>query len=260
MNNDKSGKEVERYPRIGDHALISDCHSAALVSRDGSIDWCCFHRFDARPVFGRLLDWDRGGYCRVAPAGRYWSSRRYIPGTNVLETRFESDGGDVTVTDLFPIRERSQTDDPVAVHPYHQLIRHVRCNAGEVVVSLEFAPRFDYGYTIPQLTLRGPDMATVFGGADALLVQTDLPLDQSELSSCRGRRRLRAGEEATVIVSYAIPHEMRLNRVDAEECRRRIAVTCRFWREWSQRCTYQGSYREQVVRSALVLKGLTNAG
>lgn len=259
MNDDKPSEEVGRYPGIGDYALISDCHSAALVSRDGSIDWCCFHRFDARPVFGRLLDWGRGGHCLVASAGPYRSSRRYLPGTNVLETRFESDGGDVTVTDLFPIRESSPMDDPAAVHPYHQLIRLVRCEAGEVEVRLEFVPRFDYGYTIPQLTLRGPDLATVFGGADALLVQTDLPLEQSELSSCSGRRRLRAGEEATVIVSYAIPHELRLKRVEPAECRRRVDVTCRFWREWSQRCSYQGRYRKHVVRSALVLKGLTNA-
>jgi alpha,alpha-trehalase len=259
VNEEKPREEAERYPPIGDYALISDCHSAALVSRDGSIDWCCCHRFDARPVFSRLLDWDRGGYCRVAPARPYRSSRRYLPGTNVLETRFESQGGVVTITDLFPIRESPQTDDPVAVHPYHQLIRRVRCETGEVEVRFEFAPRFDYGYTIPQLTLRGPDFATVFGGADALLIQTDLALDQSDLSSCSGRRRLRAGEEATVIVGYAIPHELRLNGVDPEECRRRVEVTCSFWREWSQRCTYQGPYREQVVRSALVLKGLTNA-
>lgn len=251
--------DAERYPPIGDYALITDCHSAALVSRDGSVDWCCFHRFDARPVFGRLLDWDRGGHCLIAPAAPYRSSRRYLPGTNVLETRFETEGGVITVTDLFPIRESSQTDGPAAVHPYHQLIRLVRCEAGEVEVGLDLAPRFDYGYTIPQLTIREPGLATVIGGADALLVQSDLSLDQSELSSCRGGRRLQAGEEAGVIVTYARPHELRLSRLDPDECRRRVDVTCRFWRDWSARCTYQGRYRDQVVRSALVLKGLTNA-
>jgi GH15 family glucan-1,4-alpha-glucosidase len=251
--------ETKRYPPIGDYALISDCHSAALVSRDGSIDWCCFHRFDARPVFCRLLDWDRGGHSRIAPAEPYRSSRRYINETNVLETRFEIDGGAITVTDLFPIRERSRTDDPGAVHPYHQLIRLVHCEAGEVEVRFEFAPRYDYGYTIPHVTFRGPDLATVFGGADALVLQTDLSLEQSEPSSCSGRRRLRQGEVAPVIITYAIPHELRLIRIDSEECRRRVEVTNSFWREWSARCIYQGPYREQVVRSALVLKGLTNA-
>jgi GH15 family glucan-1,4-alpha-glucosidase len=252
-------EEAERYPPIGEYALISDCHSAALVSRDGSVDWCCFHRFDARPVFARLLDWDRGGHCRIAPAKPYRSSRRYIPGTNVLETTFETAGGVMTVKDLFPIRDGSATDDPAAVHPYHQLIRLVRCEAGEVHVRLEFAPRFDYGYTVPQVTIHEAGLATVFGGADSLLVQTDLTLDQSDLSRCSAERTLRAGEEASLIVTYALPHELRLRRIDPEECRRRLDITCRFWQGWSDRCTYRGPYREQVVRSALVLKGLTNS-
>jgi GH15 family glucan-1,4-alpha-glucosidase len=98
VTEDQWRTDAERYPPIADYALISDCHSAALVSRDGSIDWCCFHRFDARPVFCRLLDWDRGGYCWIAPATPYRSSRRYLPGTNVLETRFESEGGVMIVS------------------------------------------------------------------------------------------------------------------------------------------------------------------
>ena len=83
----------DRYPPIADYALISDCQSAALVSRDGSIDWCCFERFDARPVFARQLDWDRGGYFRVAPTEAYTVVRRYLPSTNVLETRFTTATG-----------------------------------------------------------------------------------------------------------------------------------------------------------------------
>jgi alpha,alpha-trehalase len=252
-------EEAERYPPIGDYALISDCHSAALVSRDGSIDWCCFHRFDARPVFARLLDWNRGGHCRIAPASPYRSRRRYLPDTNVLKTSFETASGVISVTDLFPIRESFQADDPAAVHPYHQLIRLVRCEAGEVEVRLEFSPRFDFGYTVPQLTVAEAGLATVFGGADALLVQTDLTLDQADLGSCGAERVLRAGEEASLIVTYALPHELRLRRIDPEECRRRVDVTRRFWQDWSDRCTYRGPYREQVVRSALVLKGLTNS-
>ena len=76
------------YPPIGDYALLSDCHSAALISRDGSVDWACFHRFDARPVLSRLLDWQKGGYFRIYPSGPYEVTRRYLDGTNVLETTF----------------------------------------------------------------------------------------------------------------------------------------------------------------------------
>lgn len=90
---------VAPYPPISDYALIGDCHSAALVSRDGSVDWCCFPRFDGRPVFGRLLDWERGGYFRIAPSGDSTVSRRYLPGTNVLETRFETEEGVMVLTD-----------------------------------------------------------------------------------------------------------------------------------------------------------------
>ena len=82
------------YPPIGDYALISDCHSGALVSRDGSIDWCVFHRFEARPVFARILDWAKAGFFRIAPLDDdYESTRRYLPGTNVLETTFCTPGG-----------------------------------------------------------------------------------------------------------------------------------------------------------------------
>jgi len=111
------------YPPIAEYALIGDCHSAALVSLDGEIDWCCFHRFDARPVFARLLDWSRGGYFRIAPAEPYRARRRYLPGTNILETSFETADGIFVLTDCFPIREISTADAADPVHPYHQLVR-----------------------------------------------------------------------------------------------------------------------------------------
>src|SRR5919199_531272 len=134
------------YPPIAAYALLSDCHSAALVSPDGSVDWCCFDRFDARPVFARLLDWARGGHFRIAPSQPYRSSRRYLPGTNVLETRFETNGGVLVLTDCLAIRDTPAAEVGVsAVEPYRQLVRLVRCEAGEVEVSFEFEPRFDYG-------------------------------------------------------------------------------------------------------------------
>src|SRR5215208_7858674 len=122
------------YPPVGDYALISDCHTAALVSRDGSIDWFSFHRFEARPVFGRLLDWAKGGFFRIAPRDEYEVTRRYLPGTNVLETRFSTDTGTVTLTDCVPMKGD-------AGHPDHRLIRIVRCERGEVAVKVKFEPR-----------------------------------------------------------------------------------------------------------------------
>src|ERR671933_587115 len=96
----------ERYPPIGDYALIGDCHSAALVSRSGSIDWCCMPRMDAGAVFARLLDWERGGHCAIEVAGsRRPSGRRYVGDSMVLETEIDAEGGRGRLIDLFPMRK-----------------------------------------------------------------------------------------------------------------------------------------------------------
>jgi alpha,alpha-trehalase len=248
------------YPPISAYALVSDCHSAALVSPDGSVDWCCFDRFDARSVFGRLLDWQRGGHFRIAPSQPYRSSRRYRPGTNILETRFETDGGALVLTDCLAMHDTPTAEDGSSpIDPCRQLIRQVRCEAGEVEVRIEFEPRFDYGLVTPQVTFVGPGLATVFGGADALLLQSDLLDDQTGLASVTGTRTLRAGEQAMAVLTYELPHRLRQVRIDPAELRQRIEATERFWTAWSRRCTYEGPYQEQVLRSALVLKGLTNS-
>ncbi len=209
-------------------------------------------------MFARLLDWDRGGHFRIAPVGRYTVTRRYRPGTNVLETCFEADDGVLVVVDCMAMRRRAGAPDATRTHSHHQLLRLVRCEGGRVRVHVEFAPRFDYGLTIPRLELRG-DVAVVYGGADALVLQSELPVTQVEVCSCAGEADLRAGDEAFVALTYALPHQLDVHRIDRDEVRSRLDVTCRFWVDWSARCTYEGSYREQVVRSALVLKALTNA-
>jgi GH15 family glucan-1,4-alpha-glucosidase len=254
------GRSADRHPPLSTYALLGDCHSAALVSRDGSIDWCCFHRFDARPVFARLLDWSRGGHFRIAPAGTaYTIGRRYLPGTNVLETRMATSAGSITVTDCLVVRRGALAGDAAQTRSHHQLLRLVYCEAGEVEVALEFAPRFDYGLTTPRTELRGPDCGVVYGGADALVLQSQIPLTQTDAWGCRGTLRLRGGEHAFVALTYSQPHQLEVHRLSLDEVAERIRGTVAFWRDWSARCTYQGPYREQVVRSALVLKALTNA-
>ena len=239
------------YPPISDYALPSDCHTAALVSRDGSIDWCCFHRFEARPVFARLLDWGKGGFFRIAPRDEYEVSRRYLPETNILETTFRTAGGVLVLTDFVPVKRDMG-------HPDHHLIRIVRCTEGEVAVKVKFEPRFDYGLTEPRLEQVGDDLAVVYGGADALVLQSELPIGTAEVSACTAARTLRAGEEAFVALTYSLPHELEPERLDAEEVATKLRETEAFWHEWAARCTYEGPYRDAVVRSALVLKALTN--
>jgi GH15 family glucan-1,4-alpha-glucosidase len=244
------------YPPISDYALLSDCHSAALVSLDGSIDWCSFHRFEARPVFARLLDWGRGGFFRIAPRDDYTAVRRYLPGTNVLETTFATATGTLVLVDCIPVHETEEHEP--GHHPYHRVLRFVRCEEGEVAVKVNFEPRFDYGLTAPRLELRAQDLAIVYGGADALLLQAELPIGHAELSACAAARTLKAGEEAFVALTYALPHELVESRLSPEDAHEQLEETIRYWESWSSRCTYDGPYREQVVRSALVLKALTN--
>ena len=252
-------RNVPIYPPIGDYALLSDCHSGALVSKDGSIDWCTFHRFEARPVFARILDWAKAGFFRIAPLDDdYESSRRYLPGTNVLETTFRTPTGRLVLTDFFAFRVPAEGEDPRSAHPPHQLIRIARCTEGEVAVKVKLVPRFDYGLTTPRLETLADDLVIVYGGADALVLQSELPFGDAERSATEGNRRLRAGEEAVVVLTYQLPHELEPRRLGREEVHAKLDETCSTWAAWADHCTYDGPYRDQVVRSALVLKGLTN--
>lgn len=244
--------KAQAYPSIGDYALLSDCHSGALVSKDGSIDWCTFHRFEARPVFARLLDWGKGGFFRIAPTtDEYEVTRRYLPGTNVLETRFETPGGVITLTDCFAVKTG-------AGHPEHRLIRHVRCDQGEVRVKVKLEPRFDYGVTEPRLEQVADDLVVAYGGPDALVLQTDLGIGTAEITACEIAHMMTAGDEAWIVLTWFLPHELEPRRLSSEQIKAEFDETERFWREWSELCDYNGPYREQVVRSALVLKALTN--
>jgi alpha,alpha-trehalase len=240
-----------KYPPISEYALISDCHSGALVSKDGSIDWCAFHRFEARPVFARLLDWGKGGFFRIAPTDDYQVTRRYLPGTNVLETRFQTDRGVLALTDCFALHLEEG-------HPEHCLLRRVRCEEGEVAVKAKFEPRFDYGLTEPRVEQLEPDVAIAYGGPDALVLQSDLPIATAEISACAIAGTLKEGEEAYVVLTWQLPHELEPERLSRRKIRKELESTIRSWEEWADRCSYDGPYREQVQRSALVLKALTN--
>ncbi len=247
------------YPPIADYALLSDCHSCALVSMDGSIDWCTFHRFEARPVFARILDWAKAGFFRIAPLDEdYESTRRYLPGTNVLETTFRTPNGTLVLTDFFAFRVPGPGEDAHAAHPDHQLIRIVRCTEGEVGVKVKLVPRFDYGLTTPRLETLADDLVIVYGGADALVLQSELPFGDAERSATQGNRTLRAGDEAFVVLTYQLPHELDPRRLTRKQVHAKLEETTSTWAAWADRCVYDGPYREQVVRSALVLKALTN--
>src|SRR5207302_2685303 len=129
----------------------------------------------------------------------------------------------------------------------------------EVAVKVKCVPRFDYGLTTPRRETLADGLVIAYGGADALVLQSELPFGHAELSATQGNRTLRAGEEAFVVLTYQLPHELEPRRLSGEEVHSKLEETTSTWAAWADRCTYEGPYREEVVRSALVLSALTNA-
>ena len=239
------------YPPIADYGLIGDCHGAALVSRAGSIDWCCFHRIDASPVFARILDWERAGYWRIHTSDDARIARRYVPGTNVLETTFTDDDGTIVLTDCFVTSTGGE-------HPPHRIVRLLRCTGGTAAVRMVFRPRFDYGLTVPRYEPADERSGIVFGGSDGLILESSERLSAKSRCTAEASFELGEGDEAFFALTYRLPHELAPDRIGHDAARELVEQTCRFWTEWSKRCAYEGPYRDAVVRSALVLKALTN--
>jgi GH15 family glucan-1,4-alpha-glucosidase len=135
------------YRPIRDYALIGDCHGAALVSCEGSIDWCCLGRFDADPVFCRILDAHSGGYFSIHPVERFSVTRRYLSGTNILETTFKTGGGRVRVTDFMPVgrRQGSSTHNYVDLVALNGVVRVVEAQKGSLELSVRYRPSVAFG-------------------------------------------------------------------------------------------------------------------
>ncbi len=244
--------------RIGDYAIIGDCHSAALVGRDGSIDWACFPRFDAPAVFCRLLDGESGGSFSVIPDDVTSSHRRYVDGTNVLVTTFECSSGVLELTDCMPLECENMS--PHELRAQHSLLRRVRCVEGAVTVAVSVAPRFEYGHFVPHFRLTSEESAEVVGGRDSLHITATRLLDE-ERDRISAHWRLREGEDVWIEVAWAPSHRLRSrgDRPDARELERRLEETISFWKRWSDRCLIDVADEAKVRRSALVLKSLTYA-
>ena len=251
--------EATTQPPIGDYGLISDLHSCALVSTAGSIDWACFPRFDSRAVFARLLDWGGGGYFRLAPEEVRSTTRRYLPGTKVLETTFVTSGGEATLTDFMPVDGHGDPHDPRHVDCPQQIVRTLRCTRGSVHFRLECYPRFDYGSIIPHVALDGPHNGQAHGGADAISVFCSAPLQAVADDGFRAAGRLEAGESVLAGASYRSRFSGNDHPLDEQFAAERLRETTAFWEAWSALSTYGGAYPEAVERSALTLKALTYA-
>lgn len=246
----------EKYPPIADYALISDCQTAGLVSRSGSIDWLCLPRFDSGSSFGRLLDWDRGGYFSIRPAGTRKAPRthrQYLEGTLVLETTFRVEGGEARLLDCLTLAR----DGPTEKAP--RLLRVLEGIRGSVGFELEVVPRFDYGEIDAWIRHQGRGIFTAIGGDDGLLLSSDAELEASR-HDLRASCTVRPGERIRTSVIFADPAglpEREASVPSAEELDSSLEETVAYWRDWSGSLAMRGPDAPGAIRSATVLKGLT---
>ncbi|MBI4419717.1 MAG: glycoside hydrolase family 15 protein [Gemmatimonadetes bacterium] len=232
------------YLPIADYAVIGDLRTAALVGRNGSIDWCCVPRFDAPAVFGALLDDVRGGRCRIAPVAHWTSEQRYLPATNVLETAFHVDGGVLQVIDFMPVGP--------ARGRWTEIYRRVHCPRGSVEFEVLFEPRFDYGVQVPALVRRASGILATDQEDDVATITSaaDVPWSIAD-GRATARLRLDGGSTLWFVVRFDDDEVLPLT---AHEPDRKLETTTQCWDDWASRLRYQGPYHLEVQRSALALK------
>jgi GH15 family glucan-1,4-alpha-glucosidase len=232
--------------RIEDYALIGDCHSAALVGRDGSIDWLCWPRFDSPACFAALLGTPENGYWRLAPLDQAASVQRsYRPDTLILETEFETGEGSVTLTDFMPVRDT-----------HADLVRIVTGRRGRVAMQSEGALRFDYGASLPWISLdQDCRRLRAIAGPDLIELRSPVRLETRERRTC-ARFEVAAGESYAFVLTHAPSH---LGVKGALDPKAALAETERFWKKWAARCAVKGEFAGVARRSLITLKGLTYA-
>ncbi len=239
---------------IGDYALLSDCRSAALVSRAGSVDWLCFPRFDAPAVFARILDSD-GGHFAIRPVGEFQVGREYVAQTMVLETTFRSASGTAVLTDAMAVGRNDRGHGLGAGSP-GVLLRRLACTDGEMEVEVTYAPRPEYGLIHPILEAV-PGGLAARGGASRLLLSGPAAFGVDG-ATATARLRLAAGQTVGFALQHGQTWEPPLAAWDAGQIAARLADTLEGWRSWSAiHQTYEGPWRDLVHHSGRVLQALT---
>jgi GH15 family glucan-1,4-alpha-glucosidase len=236
----KNGELMRRL--IEDYALLSDLQSAALVHRRGSIDWCCFPRFDSDACFAALLGDREHGRWIVAPVASGEPTRRYRDGSLVLETEWATREGRIRVIDAMPPRGAAPA-----------IVRIVEGLAGRVTVRSELVARFGYGRIVPALRRLDGGEYVATAGPEAIALHTTAETTAKDRATV-STFEVGAGDRVAFTLLWFASHAPRPAAVDANEA---LGQAAEFWREWSSRCRYDGPYRDAVVQSLVVLKGLT---
>lgn len=222
--------------------MIGDCHTAALVSKQGSIDWLCLPHFDSPACFASLLGTVDNGHWSIAPADPIRSSRRcYREGTLVLETDFETENGSVRLIDCMVPR----TGMP-------ELLREVVGIRGEVRMKMEFVIRFDYGSVIPWVR-KTENGINAIAGPDMVRLRADVPLHGEDMKT-EAEFVIKEGQKIKFDLTWYASHE---NEPAPVKVHAAIQDTEKWWRKWSDRCKYEGKWRDAVLRSLITLKALT---
>ncbi|MEU9408005.1 glycoside hydrolase family 15 protein [Streptomyces sp. NPDC048281] len=230
--------------RIEDYALIGDEQTAALVGRDGSIDWLCLPRFDSAACFARLLGNEDHGHWRIAPGGATTCTRRgYRPDTLVLDTEWETAEGTVRVTDLMPQREHAP-----------DVVRIIEGVSGRVTVHSTLRLRFDYGSVVPWMRRSGGHRVAVAGPDSVWLRSEPSVRTWGEDFGTHSEFTVAEGERVAFVLTWHPSHQQRPPLVDPYEALRSSVTD---WRRWTARCTYDGPHRDTVVRSLITLKALS---
>jgi GH15 family glucan-1,4-alpha-glucosidase len=255
---DASGESSSRPAdsEIQDYGVIGDCRAVALISRQGSIDWLCWPRFDKPSIFGSLLDRERGGHWRISTEFPQKIAREYIPDSNVLQTKFSSTNGEATLTDLMPIVDESSNQRPMTTD--HEIIRVAECTAGEIAIDVAFVPRAEYGLKAVHIREAGKLGLRMEVGRGVYWLRSSIPL-QFNQEGAQAHVSMNRGETLRFSFSYSEESPAVLPPLDKPTIDARLRTTVEWWQQWAKRAEYDGPYREMVVRSALALKLLSYA-
>jgi alpha,alpha-trehalase len=239
---------------IDEYGLLADCNSAALISRDGSIDWLCLPRYDSSAVFARLLDPD-AGHWSLRPLGSFTAERRYVPGTLVVETIVTTESGTARVRDAMAFAE-GQRGHALGYDVPHEVLRSVEGLSGRVEFAMELAPRPEYGLTRPLIRLQDGGARTF--GSGCVAVTSSEPLEVED-ATIRATFAVEAGRRAGFALRWASPEAREAPApTPADQVAERVEDTAEAWRSWeAEHDIYDGPHRELVRLSSRVLKGLT---
>ena len=242
------------FQPIADYGLLADCNSAALISRDGSVDWLCMPRYDSPSVFARILDPD-AGHWSIRPVDDFEVTRRYLPGTLVVEMTFTTATGAIRLVDAMAFAEGQRHHD-LGYHAPHELLRLVEGVEGTVELELELCPRGEYGLVRP-LFRQVEGGGRTFGGPNQIAVSAGVPTEVSE-STMRARFAVAAGEHVGFALHWAAVESPAPMPCPPARVAARIEDTAEAWRSWeAEHDVYAGPHRELVRLSSRVLKGLT---